>query len=352
MKSLIRKVATPIIAGLILLAIVIPLSVAPAESNEGDETTYYLLTDHLGSVDVILDEDGNVVERRDYLPYGSQRTSETTPEAPDTDQGFTGKELDDETGLNYYGARYYDAVTGRFIQMDPLLMGINQMTPEQRNTFLSDPQNLNEYAYVHNNPIKFTDPTGLYKEDVHYDLTFFISMVAGLSFNQAKTVAFNDQDTDNNIMTAPTNPFATKKYHFVDRGEALGRIESSITEKSLKTFGRALHSFQDTYSHGEYTPITHIIAGDKPDLTYLEPEKALQMSEQSFRLLRQMNQEVNGLGGFSQEEYNAESDRMWNVASNQILDYLKLEDKSQSDIKKWADMSKKKDIVDGTITSK
>ena len=351
MKSFIKKVATPIFTGLLLLGIAIPLLFSEADA-ETNETTYYLLTDHLGSVDVVLDEDGNVVERRDYLPYGSERVTTKEPGAPETDYGFTGKELDDETGLNYYNARYYDSESGRFVQADPLLMTIDRMSAEQRNAFLSDPQNLNAYSYVHNNPVIYTDPTGQYKEDVHYDLTFFISMVAGLSFNQAKTVAFNDQDTDNNIMTAPANPFATKKYHFTDRGEALGRIEKSITEKSLKNFGRALHSFQDTYSHGGYIPITHIMAGDKPDLTYLEPEKALEMSEQSFRLLRQMNQEVNGLGDLSQKEYDVESDRMWDVASKQIMDYLKLEDKSQSDIKKWADLSKKKEMVDGTITSK
>ncbi|MBU0706299.1 hypothetical protein KJ657_03415 [Patescibacteria group bacterium] len=109
MKYFIRKVATPIIIGICLLVAGITLLAPHLSAAEGDETTYYLLTDHLGSVDVVLDESGNVVERRDYLPYGSARAEVTTPEAPVTAQGFTGKELDDETGLNYYGARYYDS---------------------------------------------------------------------------------------------------------------------------------------------------------------------------------------------------------------------------------------------------
>ncbi|OQY41799.1 MAG: hypothetical protein B6242_16870 [Anaerolineaceae bacterium 4572_78] len=350
------RVAARYIIGFLIITLaagpLLSVKPVPFASGKTDETTYYFLTDHLGSVNVVLDEQGNVVERRDYLPYGQERAVHEELNVPETDYGFTGKELDSETGLNYYGARYYDPLIGRFVQMDPLLLNLDQMSQKQRNAFLSDPQNLNTYAYVQNNPVKYTDSTGLYKEDVHYDLTFFISMVAELSFNQSKTVAFHDQDTDNNIMTSPINPFATKKYHFVDRTETLDRIDNAIAESSLEAFGQALHSFQDTYSHGGYTPFTHIKAGDLPDLTHLAPEKALQMSEQSFRLLLLMNQDENGLGNLSQEEYNNESDRRWGIANNQIMDYLKLEDKSGSDIKKWADMSKKKEIVEGTITNK
>ena len=126
----------------------------------GDETTYYFLTDHLGSVDVILDEEGKVVEHRDYLPYGQERYVHEELNAPDTTQGFTGKELDNETGLNYYGARYYDSVTGRFISPDPLILRIDQMSSKERNEFLSDPQNLNAYTYAKNNPVKYVDPDG------------------------------------------------------------------------------------------------------------------------------------------------------------------------------------------------
>ncbi|MBU0706325.1 LysM peptidoglycan-binding domain-containing protein [Patescibacteria group bacterium] len=134
----------------------------PSADAEDNEKTYYFLTDHLGSVDAVLDEQGNVVERRDYLPYGSQRAAETFNGVPITDLGFTGKELDDETGLNYYGARYYDPVTGRFITMDPLLLNLDKMSQAQRNAFLSNPQNLNMYSYAQNNPIVYNDPTGLY----------------------------------------------------------------------------------------------------------------------------------------------------------------------------------------------
>jgi len=61
---------------------------------------------------------------------------------------FTGQRLDGDTGLSYYGAHYYDPALGRFVQADTIV-------PEPGN-----PQSLNRYAYVLNNPLKYTDPTG------------------------------------------------------------------------------------------------------------------------------------------------------------------------------------------------
>ncbi|MBN2306908.1 RHS repeat-associated core domain-containing protein [Candidatus Peregrinibacteria bacterium] len=142
----------------LLIAVIIGSSFSYAAP--GDETVYYLLEDHLGNIDVVLDEEGNVVERRDYLPYGEERVEASEEGAPDTDYGFTGKEKDDETGLYYYGARYYDSTTGRFITSDPLLQRIDQMSPEEQNQFLSDPQALNAYAYARNNPVRYVDPDG------------------------------------------------------------------------------------------------------------------------------------------------------------------------------------------------
>jgi RHS repeat-associated protein len=63
---------------------------------------------------------------------------------------FTGKERDSESGLDYFGARYNGSTMGRF------------MTPDPLGGKLVDPQTLNRYSYVINNPLRFTDPTGLY----------------------------------------------------------------------------------------------------------------------------------------------------------------------------------------------
>src|SRR5437773_6572363 len=75
--------------------------------------------------------------------YGS--TGQYTPTA----NKFTGKERDSESGLDNFGARYFGSSMGRFMSPDPLA------------GHTEDPQTLNRYVYVRNNPLNLTDPTGL-----------------------------------------------------------------------------------------------------------------------------------------------------------------------------------------------
>jgi len=115
----------------------------------------YYDTDGVGSVRVITDEGGDVVERHDYLPFGEECTTgacETNPQGGGgDDRKFTGKERDNETGLDYFGARYYSAPLARFATIDPA------MTIQAN---VVDPQRWNRYAYANNNPLKFIDPDG------------------------------------------------------------------------------------------------------------------------------------------------------------------------------------------------
>ena len=111
----------------------------------GSNTPYYLLTDHLGSTAITADSSGTRVAELRYYAYGGTRyTYGTTPTA----YKFTDQRLDESTGLMYYGARYYDPALGRFVQADTIV-------PEPGN-----PQALNRYSYVLNNPLRYTDPTG------------------------------------------------------------------------------------------------------------------------------------------------------------------------------------------------
>ena len=96
------------------------------------------------AVRAITDEVGAVVIRHDYAPFGE----DTQPLTGDP-MRFAGKELDPETGMNYFAARYYRSAWGRFTSVDPV------------SGWPSDPQSWNRYAYARNNPLKYVDPSGL-----------------------------------------------------------------------------------------------------------------------------------------------------------------------------------------------
>jgi RHS repeat-associated protein len=116
--------------------------------------TCYMMGDSLGSTRVVTNEQGAAVECDDYLPFGAEIPTGTERTgcytASGVKQKFTGKERDNETGLDYFGYRYFSGAQGRFTSVDPDNAGASA----------SDPQSWNAYAYVRNNPLSFIDPFG------------------------------------------------------------------------------------------------------------------------------------------------------------------------------------------------
>jgi len=107
-------------------------------------TLNYLHQDHLTGTAVVSSDNGTLIASTSYYPFGERLKSEGNL---GTDKLFTGQRLDG-TGLYYYGARYYDPQIGRFISADTIV-------PDRYN-----PQSLNRYSYVNNNPLKYNDPSG------------------------------------------------------------------------------------------------------------------------------------------------------------------------------------------------
>jgi RHS repeat-associated protein len=108
-------------------------------------STFYYHTDLNGSTSVMTDQTGALVQSLVYFPYGA--TFANTGSV-DVERKFTGRVLDDSTGLYFFGARYYDPVPERFISPDPAA------------TVPFDPQALNRYSYGRNNPLRLTGPCG------------------------------------------------------------------------------------------------------------------------------------------------------------------------------------------------
>jgi len=104
---------------------------------------------------------GNVIARRDSMPFGEElsvgvgpRTEALKYEGTTTDnirQRFTGYQKDSETDLDFAEARMYQNEHGRFTAVDPLMSSAD----------LGTPQTFNRYAYTSNNPVNYTDPSGL-----------------------------------------------------------------------------------------------------------------------------------------------------------------------------------------------
>jgi RHS repeat-associated protein len=113
----------------------------------GRSGRFYLHGDHLGSTAVATSNTGAKTHDVRYFAYGAPRTGDLF--ALPTDHTFTGQKLDRDTGLMYYGARYYDPALGMFLSPDTLV-------PEPGN-----PQSLNRYSYVRNNPLRLVDPSGM-----------------------------------------------------------------------------------------------------------------------------------------------------------------------------------------------
>jgi RHS repeat-associated protein len=111
---------------------------------------YFYHNDHLGGVNVITDSNAQRCQLIEYSPWGGTSRSEVTNPACDPSRRFTGQELDPETGLYYYGGRYYDPEISRFASPDPFVQAPH------------DPQNLNRYSYVLNNPQNLVDPDGYF----------------------------------------------------------------------------------------------------------------------------------------------------------------------------------------------
>jgi RHS repeat-associated protein len=125
-------------------------------------STAYHHADHLSGANADTDENGDVVQLLDYYPYGETRIDEKAG-TYENDYKFAGYIRDEDSGLDYVGARYYNSGIGKWISQDPLfnIIGSGDINKDYENEYLSDPQKINSYSYVNNNPLYYIDPNGL-----------------------------------------------------------------------------------------------------------------------------------------------------------------------------------------------
>ncbi|MBQ1726673.1 MAG: RHS repeat-associated core domain-containing protein, partial [Treponema sp.] len=159
----------------------------PTDSEEMN-SQYFYHSDHLGSAQLVTNHKGEVYQRIEYTPYGEtwidMRTNITA--LYDVPYRFTAKELDKETGLYYYGARYLDPKYSRWISTDPAL---GEYIPAAGKANAKDMANLpgmggifnhtnaGLFHYAGNNPVRYIDPDGrMYKNPFEKE---FVCQVLG-----------------------------------------------------------------------------------------------------------------------------------------------------------------------------
>jgi RHS repeat-associated protein len=120
------------------------------------EEVYFYHSDSVGTPLAMTDTSGQKVWEADYKPFGEEFTVDASHE---NDKRFVGKEKDEETGLNYFGARYLSAKTGRFLAPDPV-RAVEGSSGQVNQSMLANPQRISVYGYGLNNPYKFLDPDG------------------------------------------------------------------------------------------------------------------------------------------------------------------------------------------------
>ncbi len=179
----------------------------------------YQYDNHLGSACLELDKNADIISYEEYHPFGttSYRAGRDEIETSLKRYKYLGKERDDETGLYYYGARYCAAWLCRWISTDPA-------------GFVDG---LNMYAYVKNNPLKYSDPTGMQSDDEVEQVTPPSKPESEWKYSKEATESWYPERSDLSVYTS--DEFAILKqdvsthddlyamdYYFLNDGQWMG----------------------------------------------------------------------------------------------------------------------------------
>nr|HMN83457.1 RHS repeat-associated core domain-containing protein [Burkholderiaceae bacterium] len=288
--------------------------VATLRSGPTGDTILYLHSDHIGTHRAATDQRASVVQALSYTAFGKPTSHGIEPrgDGPLPDRTAPsprrlGQFADPGDPLHYNQRRWYDPRKGRFTTPDPLgvLAGHDA------------------YAYAAHDPIRLTDPSGLYETDIHFYMMYFLARVSGLSEPTSLTIAQASQFVDDNPATEPLpnaslttlpQPQRLASYHITQDGRdpprrpgesdidyAMRRILDPVNpqltlllahaNRNLQTaatpggsspctraqlFGEYLHVFADTFAHRNnrnepiplYGGLGHALYGSSPDFTF------------------------------------------------------------------------------------
>jgi RHS repeat-associated protein len=234
---------------------------------------HFYLNDPLGTRRARTDYAGVLEQTCSGLPFGDGLSCTNSTEYP-TERHFTGKECDTESGLDYFGARYYGSTMGRWMSPDPSNWGVD----------FSNPQTWNHYSYAGNNPLSKTDPNGLWLTPTHNSI--IDHALPGLSNEQRQILkdqskqvdtdqsqegsykhGMSSEDNDPYSSTGAYNPtyqtndFIEQNEHDAKETQAdwIASGHTGIAPAALAAFGNAAHAIADEYSpaHTGFQKVNH-----------------------------------------------------------------------------------------------
>ena len=209
----------------------------------GAEFLYYYHPDHLGSTGYVTDKDGELYEHIEYFPFGETWIQEGTSNWK-VPYMYTSKELDEDTQLYYYGARYYDPRTSVWQSADPILAMYIQ---GDGNGGVYNPRNLGLYTYAYNSPLIYSDPDGNIPVDTIWDALSIIydagKIGVGYATNNPKLITEGSIDlaADTVALFIPYVPAGATKIARLG-GKAVS--EAIQNRKTLRTILNTVEGFE------------------------------------------------------------------------------------------------------------
>ena len=207
----------------------------------------YQYDNHLGSASLELDENAAIISYEEYHPFGttSYRSGRTVTEVSLKRYKYVGKERDEETGLYYYGARYYASWLCRFVSVDPKA---------------NERQWLNPYNYVQNNPLNRIDPDGALDDEWDVNIKSGKTTRVG-DKGGSETQYFNIKDGSGNLITSASTPGNNLSLNYNSFSSG-GNFSANLSISGTNRTDNASHQISYLQTAPTETPFLHSPAMD------------------------------------------------------------------------------------------
>ncbi|MCQ2217748.1 MAG: hypothetical protein MJZ33_04585 [Paludibacteraceae bacterium] len=244
---------------------------------------FFYHPDHLGSTSYVTDADGNIAQHVEYIPYGEVFVEERN-NSFSTSYLFNAKELDNETGLYYYGARYLDLTGAMWLSVDPLFEKYAGMSP---------------YNYCAGNPVKLVDPDGrenaIYvidlqdknredKIDIHKTINMANLYFENLGLN-TRLYEVSSEDFNPSMMNKTDSYIVVGSYDEKQKYQGRNPMKKALDflKKHMDT-NELNYSFKDWYGGGLNSERTSMIGGKQTSEMAIDGSGAYQYAKKDLKV--------------------------------------------------------------------